>query len=245
MNTSDQMAVVILTLLLIHLAVGLVGGMSIAHHSLKFHIAPLQGYTDHHLRYLYRLMAPSAVLWTEMLKPEDLFSASSRKQHLLLTRGREINLHERWRSPRECVLQLGGNDPDALIVAAKEVLEHGYTQIDLNCGCPSAKTDANFGCSLMRDGGVLVSRLTDHLAEITEGKIPISVKCRIGIHETFDARVEDSYDSLHRFVSTVTKSGSVKDVIVHARSGILQGFSPSKNREIPPLRTVSSSGSIT
>ena len=74
----------------------------------------MQGYTDRHLRYLFRLLLPDATVWTEMLKPRDLLSASPAKQQKLLQRGREGDgggSEERG----GCVLQLGGDDPDELV----------------------------------------------------------------------------------------------------------------------------------
>lgn len=44
---------------------------------LLFHVAPLQAYTNRHLRYFYRLLSKKAVLWTEMEKVEDLLSSDS------------------------------------------------------------------------------------------------------------------------------------------------------------------------
>lgn len=200
----------------------------------QFHVAPLQGYTDCHLRYLYRLLSPRAVLWSEMLKPQELLESSPRRQDLLLTRGKEFELAQ----GAPCVLQLGDNDAERLVESARRGLQHGYTQIDLNVGCPSTKTDAKFGCNLMKDGGVLVADLVDRLAEATQGRVPVSVKCRIGVHATSKEVCEDRYGDLHGFVARVTASGAVQDVVVHARSGVLQGISPSKNREVPPLRQV-------
>lgn len=79
----------------------------------EFHFAPMQGYTDRHLRFLFRLLLPEAVVWTEMLKPSDLITASPAKQRRLLERGRESEVIE-GRDAR-CVLQFGGDDPDELV----------------------------------------------------------------------------------------------------------------------------------
>ena len=67
----------------------------------------------------------------------------------------------------------------------------------------------------------------------------VSVKCRIGVHDTLrpDGTVpEDSYDELREFVSTVSEGTACSHVVVHARAAILGGLSPSKNRRVPPLR---------
>jgi tRNA-dihydrouridine synthase A len=34
------------------------------------------------------------------------------------------------------VLQLGGSDPESLAKATEYALPYGYTEINLNCGCP-------------------------------------------------------------------------------------------------------------
>lgn len=70
----------------------------------------MQGYTDRHLRLLYRLLAPSAVLWTEMLKPRDLLTADDYRRHKLLARGREAE-----EAQGLAVLQLGGDSHHELV----------------------------------------------------------------------------------------------------------------------------------
>jgi tRNA-dihydrouridine synthase A len=60
-------------------------------------------------------------------------------------------------------------------------------------------------------------------------KIPVTVKCRIGIDD------RDSYEELVYFIDTVAKAGC-DTFIVHARKAWLSGLSPKQNRDIPPLR---------
>jgi tRNA-dihydrouridine synthase A len=60
-------------------------------------------------------------------------------------------------------------------------------------------------------------------------RVPVTVKCRIGIDDW------DDYGFFERFVSTVHAAG-VEIFIVHARKACLSGLSPRENREIPPLR---------
>jgi tRNA-dihydrouridine synthase A len=59
-------------------------------------------------------------------------------------------------------------------------------------------------------------------------RIPVTVKCRIGIDD------QDSEADLERFVSSVADVGC-RVFIVHARKAWLHGLSPKENREIPPL----------
>lgn len=51
------------------------------------------------------------------------------------------------------MLQLGGNDPEKMGLAAKiAVEEYGYDEVNVNCGCPSNRTrDGCFGALLMKE----------------------------------------------------------------------------------------------
>jgi len=59
-------------------------------------------------------------------------------------------------------------------------------------------------------------------------KIPVTVKCRIGVDE------QDPDAALFSFTDTV-KAANVDALIVHARKAWLKGLSPRENREVPPL----------
>jgi tRNA-dihydrouridine synthase A len=59
-------------------------------------------------------------------------------------------------------------------------------------------------------------------------KIPVTVKCRIGIDE------QDPEVALAQFAAAVEAAG-VDALIVHARKAWLSGLSPRENRDIPPL----------
>jgi tRNA-dihydrouridine synthase A len=59
--------------------------------------------------------------------------------------------------------------------------------------------------------------------------LPVTVKHRIGIDRT------ESYGFVRDFVGTVGESGC-SVFIVHARNAWLDGLSPKRNREVPPLR---------
>ena len=197
--------------------------------SFEIHIAPMQGYTDMHMRYFIRLILPTATLWTEMLKPKELFHASSYQKSSLLTRGLEKEFDQ------PCVLQFGSDSHEDLYNAVRLAQPYGYKRYDLNCGCPSTELNAPFGASLMKKP-VEVSYLLHRMSEAVSHEVPVSVKCRIGVHDSYCSMNDDKYDNLFEFCYEVTKSGLVKDICIHARSAVLQGLSPSKNREIPPLR---------
>eukprot|EP00929_Paragymnodinium_shiwhaense_P048403 TRINITY_DN24473_c0_g1_i2.p1 TRINITY_DN24473_c0_g1~~TRINITY_DN24473_c0_g1_i2.p1 ORF type:complete len:430 (-),score=81.27 TRINITY_DN24473_c0_g1_i2:227-1474(-) len=201
----------------------------------KLHIAPMMGYTDRHFRYLMRLMSDELVLWTEMMKDTTLIHYQKRDddQHL------QLLLDPEAEGP--VVLQLGGCDPKALRDAAQIAAPFGYEEVNLNCGCPSPKAAkvedvSGFGAFLMKEP----ERVAECVAAIADGSsrgTSVSVKCRIGTHETVadQERDGDEYETLLKFVDTVAATGHVQHFVVHARSAILSGLSPLKNRRIPPL----------
>merc|ERR1719210_1043992 len=107
------------------------------------------------------------------------------------------------------VLQLGGCSPEALAEATRIARPWPYGEVNLNCGCPSPKTakvrdGPGFGVQLM-----LVPELArDCVAAMAEAAGPdveVSVKCRVGTHETVEdmERDGDSFGRLAHFVDTV------------------------------------------
>ena len=178
-------------------------------------VAPMMDYTDRHCRYLLRLVSPGALLYTEMVTAQAL--AHGDAERLL---GFDPAEHP-------VALQLGGSDPDLLARAARLGEERGYDEINLNVGCPSDRVQSGrFGACLMAEPD-LVADCVRAMREAV--RVPVTVKCRIGIDD------RDDYAFLERFVTTVRDAG-VDTFIVHARKAHLQGLSPKENREVPPLR---------
>lgn len=102
-----------------------------------------------------------------------------------------------------------------------------FSEINLNCGCPSQKAKkAGFGAELMLDPELVTCILKGMSRRVTH--TDISVKCRIGVTG------RESYDELVDFIEAV-KAGGVRHLIVHARCCVLRGLTPAQNRSIPPL----------
>lgn len=64
----------------------------------------------------------------------------------------------------------------------------------------------------------------------TSVKIPVTVKCRLGIDD------EESYEFINNFVRIVNQNGLITHFVVHARNAILKGLNPAENRTVPPLK---------
>ncbi len=180
----------------------------------KFCVAPMMDKTDRHCRYFHRLMSKRAFLYTEMLHSNAVIRGN--KELLLKYNPKEHPL----------ALQLGGSDPGLLGEASAISEEFGYTEVNLNVGCPSSKVQkGKFGAVLMKEPK-LVASCINKMKKSTN--IPVTVKCRIGV----DNMNTDKH--LDHFIEEVSSAGC-DTFIIHARKAWLSGLSPKDNREIPPL----------
>ena len=180
----------------------------------RFCTAPMMDWTDRHCRVFHRLMTRRARLYTEMLTTGAIIHGDRRR---LL--GFDASEHP-------VALQLGGSDSRDLVTAAKIGEEFGYDEINLNVGCPSDRVkDGRFGACLMAEPA-LVAECVDAMKHAV--RIPVTVKCRIGID---DQDPEIALDALARRVV----AAGADALIVHARKAWLNGLSPKENRDVPPL----------
>ncbi|OIZ95503.1 tRNA dihydrouridine synthase DusA [Candidatus Rickettsiella isopodorum] len=181
----------------------------------SFMVAPMMGWTTRHYRYFFRLICKKAQLYTEMLTTGAILN-NPQREHLLAFHASEKAL----------AIQLGGGIASELAQAAKMVEPYGYSEINLNVGCPSDRVQSGcFGAVLLKDP----ARVADCIAEMCAAvKLPITVKTRIGVDDY------ESYDYLAAFIQQVSLAGC-QTFIIHARKAWLSGLSPKENREIPPL----------
>ncbi len=180
----------------------------------KFCVAPMMDWTDRHCRVFHRLLSRRARLYTEMLTSSAIIHGD---------RGRLLGFDA---SEHPLALQLGGSDPADLATSAKIGEDFGYDEINLNVGCPSDRVkDGRFGACLMAEPDLVAASVEAMKRAV---KIPVTVKCRIGID---DQDPEIALDALARGV--IAAGADV--LIVHARKAWLSGLSPKENRDIPPL----------
>jgi tRNA-dihydrouridine synthase A len=174
----------------------------------------MMDWTDRHCRVFHRLMTKRALLYTEMLTTGAIIHGD---------RARLLGFDA---SEHPLALQLGGSDPRDLATAAKIGEDFGYDEINLNVGCPSDRVkDGRFGACLMAEPALVAACIAAMKREV---KIPVTVKCRIGID---DQDPELALDALARGVS----AAGADALIVHARKAWLNGLSPKENRDVPPL----------
>ncbi|MFY8155387.1 MAG: tRNA dihydrouridine(20/20a) synthase DusA, partial [Rhabdaerophilum sp.] len=181
---------------------------------IRFSVAPMMDWTDRHCRFFHRLLSRRARLYTEMVTTGAVLHGDRRR---LL-----------GFSPQEqpVALQLGGSDPEELARAARIGEEHGYVEINLNCGCPSDRVqNGRFGACLMREPQLVAECVAAMKKAVS---IPVTVKCRLGVDD------QDTEEALDALADAVVAAGC-DALFVHARKAWLQGLSPKENRDIPPL----------
>ncbi|CAM9281739.1 unnamed protein product [Choristocarpus tenellus] len=184
----------------------------------RLSVAPMMAVTDRHFRCLFRHLSRRSKLYTEMLVDQTLLHQRDHLWHYLG--------HGPGEEP--LAVQLGGNDPDSLAEAAEMCEQWNFTEINLNCGCPSPKVSGRcFGARLMLDPERVRQIMSCMIRKVS--RTPVTVKCRIGVDNN------NSYEDLVTFVQAVQSAG-VDHIIVHARTCMLNGLSPSANRTIPPLQ---------
>jgi tRNA-dihydrouridine synthase A len=174
----------------------------------------MMDWTDCHCRFFHRLLTRRTLLYTEMLTTGAVLNGD---------RARLLGY-----DPAEhlVALQLGGCDPTALAQSARIGADFGYDEINLNVGCPSDRVqEGRFGACLMAEPALVAEGVAAMKAAV---KVPVTVKCRIGIDE------QDPEETLFSFTEAVNAAGA-DALIVHARKAWLKGLSPKENRDVPPL----------
>ncbi|MCW8926827.1 MAG: tRNA dihydrouridine(20/20a) synthase DusA [Xanthomonadales bacterium] len=180
----------------------------------RLSVAPMMDWTDRHCRFFHRLLAPSALLYTEMVTTGAIIHGDA---------GRFLAFNPK---ERPLALQLGGSDPADLAHCARIAQQRGYDEVNLNLGCPSDRVQrGSFGACLMLEPALVADCVAAMLDAVD---IPVTVKTRLGVDEHY------SYAFISGFVHRLAEAGC-KVFIVHARKALLSGLSPKQNRDIPAL----------
>jgi len=179
--------------------------------------------TDKHFRYLMRLISRRTVLWTDMYVARRLATRNHRIVKEM------IRYHP---SELPVVAQLGGDDPAMIVTAGKKLERAGYSEINLNLGCPARNAQTgDYGAMLMlppHDNVISCAK-----AMSSELNIPVSMKLRIGVNDF------DSYSFFRDFVHKLHVDGGINRFIIHSRKALLdQKVTTRQNRleNLVPLK---------
>ena len=137
-------------------------------------LAPMEDVTDTVFRRVIGSTAPFDLYMTEFVNVDGLQSPG---RHAAMKR------LQFTASEQPLIAQIWGNKPENFYKSAVELVEMGFVGVDINMGCPvKAVVKNRCGGGLIQHPNMAVEIL-DAVKEAAKGKIPVSVKTRIGFRD--------------------------------------------------------------
>ena len=136
-----------------------------------FVLAPMDDVTDTVFRQVVADCAKPNLFFTEFVNVDGLQSA-----------GRPHLLHKLKLSNKEkpVIAQLWGLKPENYYKTTKELIEMGYSGVDINMGCPVKTVIKNGACAALINNRELAGEIIDATKEAAGDTLPVSVKTRVG-----------------------------------------------------------------
>lgn len=153
---------------------------------MKFYFAPMEGVTGYCFRNAYHAAFPGMDrFYTPFLSANDSFQFTHREERDVAPENNQ---------GLTVIPQIITNDPEMLVWAMLQMAERGYTEVNLNAGCPSGTVVAKGkGAGLLRDPDRLDEFLESTFTLLERegfgpGKgLSLSVKTRIGAWSSEEA----------------------------------------------------------
>jgi len=175
----------------------------------RFFLAPLAGYTSMAFRLTVRERGGLGLATTDLINARAILEG----------RPRTFELAETCAEDRPLAIQIYGHVVDEMCRAARWVVDHGATIVDINMGCPVNKVVKTGGGSALMCQADEAKALV--AAVVEAAGVPVTVKMRLGWDDqTLSA------PALARSFERVGAAG----VIIHGRTRA-QGFTGRVNRE--------------
>ena len=152
---------------------------------MRYYLAPLEGITDSIYRRVHHKYFPGIDrYYMPFLSPTI---------HRCLTHKEDRELPLADSVPFTAVPQILTKVPEDFLWAARVCADRGYTEVNLNAGCPSGTVvSKGKGSGMLRDAGELDRFLN---AVFRDCPVPISVKTRLGLENPEDfAAILDIYN---------------------------------------------------
>src|SRR3989344_4659206 len=146
-------------------------------------LAPMDGVTDAPMRYITAKYGRPDVMFTEFVSADGLKRVTGGNKLSLASRNSLLR-HLRFdESERPVVAQLFGGEPESFFEVAKLIVKMGFDGVDINMGCPAKKVAGRGeGAGLIKNHE-LAGEIMAAVKNGVEGKIPVSVKTRIGFEK--------------------------------------------------------------
>jgi tRNA-dihydrouridine synthase len=130
--------------------------------------------TDTVFRQIVAGLAPPDLYFTEFVNVDGLQSQG---------RDRVMKKLQHTAKERPLIAQLWGKNPDNFYQTAQELLDMGFDSIDLNMGCPVKAVFMHGTCSALIANRELAHDIIQATQDGAAGKLPVSVKTRLGLNE--------------------------------------------------------------
>lgn len=139
-----------------------------------FVLAPMDDVTDTVFRRIVGQCAAPDLYFTEFVNVDGLQSI-----------GRERLVKRIQFTPQEqpIIAQIWGKEPENFRKTAAELVAMGFAGIDLNMGCPEKAVVKNGCCSALINNRELALEIIKATQEGAGGKVPVSVKTRLGFND--------------------------------------------------------------
>jgi tRNA-dihydrouridine synthase len=137
-------------------------------------LAPMDDVTDTVFRQIVASCAAPDLYFTEFVNADGLQSPG---------RKRLLKKIQFTSSEQPLIAQIWGKDPENFRKTATELVDMGFAGIDLNMGCPQ-KSEVNNGCCCaLINNRTLTVELIAATQEGAAGRVPVSVKTRLGFND--------------------------------------------------------------
>lgn len=134
-------------------------------------LAPMEDVTDIVFREIINGCGRPDVFFTEFTNCSGVQSVGG---------GRVIHRLKYFETQRPIVAQVWGITPEDYFKTAKLIIELGFDGIDINMGCPVPNVIKQGACSALIKNPSLAKEIVMATREGLAGKIPLSIKTRIG-----------------------------------------------------------------
>ncbi|NJS41075.1 tRNA-dihydrouridine synthase [Candidatus Gracilibacteria bacterium] len=138
-----------------------------------FILAPMEDVTDSVFRQVIIRAGRPDLMFTEFTNCDGLNSE-----------GHDSVVHRLKYLPIEkpLIAQIWGKTPKNYYDSARIILNLGFDGVDINMGCPEKNVIKNGCCSALLKNQSLAQEIIQATREGAQGKIPVSVKTRIGFN---------------------------------------------------------------
>ncbi len=134
-------------------------------------LAPMENVTDTVFRQIVSEAGAPDVFFTEFTNCDGLFSPGRREtEHRL----------QYTEAERPLIAQIWGIHPETYFQAARLVAEMEFDGVDINMGCPDKAVIRAGACSALIKNHDLAKAIIDATKRGAKGRIPVSIKTRIG-----------------------------------------------------------------